>query len=105
MMSLETIRAISEEKAIEAAAENKQPYVAYEDHDPGVFNCPHLGDYIPEGWVEIEELFVDSSGFGSENEPALTTDQFLEKVKGGLGYAVSEAGQFQVFVRVFKRVD
>ena len=47
---------------------------------------------------EVNRFFVDSSGWGQENEPALTTDQFLEKVKAGRYYAIIEAGRFQVYV-------
>lgn len=104
MMSLESIRSMAEEAAVEAARESKQPYVAFEDKDTGVFRCPFLGDYIPDGWEETDELFVDASGFGADDEPALTKEQFINKVKSGYGYAVSQAGQFQVYVRVFKRV-
>lgn len=60
---------------------------------------PFLGDYIPKGWKRTgNSFFVDSSGFGREGEPALTLNQFLQKVKPSLGYAVVEAGQFQVYV-------
>lgn len=31
--------------------------------------------------------------------------QFLDAVKGGFGYAIIEAGQFQVHIGVFKKQD
>lgn len=104
MMSLEAIKSMSEEAAVQAAQNNLEPYTAFTDGDAGVFHCPFLGNHVPGGWKVIDTFFVDSSGFGSDNEPALSTKQFLSRVKGGLGYAVAEAGQFQVYIHVFKRV-
>lgn len=60
---------------------------------------PFLGTYIPRGWKRTgREFFVDSSGFGGPGEPALTFERFLEQVKPSHGYAITEAGQFQVYV-------
>ena len=56
-----------------------------------------------EDWQQVDELFVDSSGFGWEGEPALTIEQFYKQVKKGFGYAVVDSGQFQVFVGVFEK--
>ncbi len=49
-------------------------------------------------FTEVNRFFVDASGWGQEGEPALTTDQFLKKVKAGKYYAIIEASQFQVHV-------
>lgn len=46
-------------------------------------------------------FFVDSSGWGDENEGALTLRAFLAMAPAGFGYAVVWAGQFQVCVRAF----
>jgi hypothetical protein len=46
---------------------------------------------------------VDSSGFGEAGEPALTLRQFLGKIKTGCGYAITEAGQFQVYIGEFEK--
>lgn len=62
------------------------------------FPFPYLGDYQPKGWRKTAEYFVDSSGFGSEGEPALTIGGFIKKLKVGFGYAITSAGQFQVHV-------
>ena len=60
---------------------------------------PFLGDYVPKGWTRTENTyFVDSSGWGGSGELALTLKQLLAKVVPGRGYAVVEAGQFQVYV-------
>jgi len=79
------------------------------DHVPP-FPFPFLGDYVPDGWTlceSIDPLFVDSSGFGSTGEPALTVDQFIARLrdfqKSGdpYGFAIVETGQFQIYVGVY----
>ena len=56
---------------------------------------------------EIEELFVDTSGFGSYSEPALTQDQFSECLKqiiskhGSICIGIKEFGQFQCNIGVW----
>lgn len=82
---------------------NRQPYVAKCDTDPGIFKCPNFRGYRPKKWKLTETYFVDNSGFGRDNEPALTAKQFVEHVKAGCGYAVIASGQFQVFVGEFMR--
>ncbi len=105
MHTLYMIEQLSREAGERAAEENKEPLIAFCDKDSAVVRCPNLGDYRPKGWELIEKLFVDNSGFGSENEPALTVEQFMNKVKGGLGYAVVESGQFQVYIGVFEKIS
>lgn len=88
---------------------------------------PFIGDRWPRGWkpVDLREwfpeangwdpkgvypdanrgkgaFFVDLSGFGAEDEPALTLEQFAALARPGFGYAVVEAGQFQGHVAVFE---
>lgn len=64
-----------------------------------------------KGYKLVEEMFVDSSGFGAEDEPALTTKHFDQKVKwliekeGTLQAKITNAGQFQVYVGFFKKVE
>lgn len=63
------------------------------------------------GYKLIEELFVDSSGFGQDNEPALTSFNFERKVielcklHGTLTAKITKQGQFQVYVGLFKKVS
>ena len=102
MYGIETIKAMNREAA--EAAEGQEPYIAQSDNDEGVFKCPNFGDYRPDGWKLIDQLFVDNSGFGSEGEAALTPGQFLAKVEKGKGYAVIEQGQFQVYIGVFDAI-
>ena len=60
---------------------------------------------------EIDTFFVDSSGCGAEDEPALTFKAFLRKLKAVLDehegenvYAIlSGVGQFQVYITLFVR--
>lgn len=104
MMGLETMQAMNDEAVARAKKGKLTPYIAIADNDEGVFRCPKLGDYIPKGWNVVGEYFVDSSGFGAEGEPALTVRQFVGKVKAGLGYAISDEGQFQVYVREFEKI-
>lgn len=115
MMSLEAIQQQSDEAAKRAAAENQEPYVlespaeAERFLDRGGFPFPFLGSYVPENWRETEQRwFVDSSGFGRDDEPALSARQFCSALRAyaeenpTYGYAVVEAGQFQVYVAAFE---
>ena len=74
-------------------------------------SIPFLGDYVPAGWVQdpnIEPFLVDATGFGDDNEPALTQDGLYKQarnfVKSGdvFAYGVVEQGQFQVVVAVYR---
>lgn len=116
MMSLATIREINQARAVEAAEEGAEPFVyfsASEVDEMSGFPFAHLGDYRPEGWEEGESYFVDASGFGTPGEPALTAEQFREVIRDRItanaaegkvtGWAVTEAGQFQVHVTEFTR--
>jgi hypothetical protein len=55
--------------------------------------------YEPEG----EALFVDTSGFGAPDEPALTLTQFLDELEADKAYALVEVGQFQAYVQKFSK--
>jgi len=75
------------------------------------FPFPNLGsDYESEDWEEWERWFVDSSGFGSEGEPAYTIDQFKRELvryhakNPDHGYGIVGEGQFQVWVAAFSPV-
>jgi len=79
-------------------------YRAKSDKDLGVKGCKIIGQGIPLGYELTEKFFVDSSGMGQEGEGALTFGQFLNKVKAGRYYGITEAGQFQVYIAEFKRI-
>lgn len=92
-MSLALIEQISRKAGERAASENREPLIAFCDKDENIFKCPNLGNYVPDGWKLIDRLFVDKSGFG-----------FLTQVKEGLGYAIIEEGEFQLYIGVFEKV-
>lgn len=111
MMSLSTIRERNAEAAELAAERDQEPFVywtADEVFERFPFPFPYLGDYRPHGWELTETYFVDATGLGQANEPALTVEAFRRKVverieasDGITGWAVIEAGQFQVWIGEF----
>ncbi len=112
MMSLEYIQQLNRDAAERAAQENLSPYVYWDeselDQSEG-FPFPFIGDLEPEGWIEVERHFVDSSGFGEVGEPALTAGQFVDLIRERItsgkvtGWAVVESGQFQVYVAEYHK--
>jgi hypothetical protein len=129
MYSIETIRDISRKAAREASRNRRQPLVieaediedALAGDNAAVKGIPFLGTYCPKGWKRVRltvdtagvyegdnkgygAYFVDNSGLGADDEPALTFRRFLETIKPGYGYGIVEAGQFQIKVGQFERV-
>ena len=112
MMSLEYIREINREVGEQASREARIPYNPFNADEINTyppFPFPNLGDHRPKGWELVEELFVDSSGLGASDEPALSVDQLKRKLieldakSETYGYGITEAGQFQLYLGVFKR--
>lgn len=76
-----------------------------------VFKSPKASVQTMElkGYQLIEEFFVDNSGLGSPSEPALTALQFQEKLSllieehGSFYTSITNQGQFQVYLGVFKK--
>lgn len=114
MMSLATIRELSRDAGNQARQNRRKPYHPESIEDLNFENLraiPNLGDFTPVGWEKTEtEWFVDHSGWGQEGEPALTIDQFVRAVKAHFathptaGYAITEVGQFQLYVTAFEYV-
>jgi hypothetical protein len=113
MMSLAAIQDESRRAARRAAKAALLPYVPIHEDEVKTyppFPFPNLGDHRPKGWKLVEELFVDSSGFGEDDEPALSISQLkdkLIKLQGSdktYGYGITETGQFQLYLGVFERV-
>jgi hypothetical protein len=112
MMGHAEIRYQSTLAAVRAAKERKAPYTPWPqdlaslDAFQRSVRVPFLGDYLPDGWKrsERDDAFVDTSGFGSESEPALTQDGLRQWMRPGYGYAVTEAGQFQAYVAEYEKV-
>lgn len=103
-MTLALIEQLSRKAGERAAKEKREPLIAFVDRDESILNCPNLGDYIPDEWKLIDQLFVDKTGFGTVGEPALTIDQFINKIKSGLGYAIIEEGEMQLYIGIFEKV-
>jgi hypothetical protein len=57
-----------------------------EENDHGVY----MGDN--EGFGAY---FVDKCGYGDPGEPALTLDEFIRRMKPGLGYGMSRRASFR----------
>ena len=109
MMDLRTIQSMAREAAKEARKNGILPLEIWpEDLDRGIsllHDIPFIGNMRPKGYKKVNEYFVDSSGFGAEDEPALTIRAFLKKLRPGYAYAVTQAGQLQVYVGEFHVVN
>lgn len=75
-----------------------------------VFIAKDVSDLdLPKEYEAVEEIFCDSSGFGSESEMALTKNGTIEKVKallkkhGTLYAGLTGIGQFQVYVTLYSK--
>jgi hypothetical protein len=111
MMDRRTIQSLSDKAAQSAARLHLTPYVVFDEAEVARmgFRFPFLGDHVPEGWDHVDTLFVDTTGLGAANEPALTHPQLQRELtkrlneKDTFGYAVTEYGQFQAYVGVYRR--
>jgi hypothetical protein len=113
MMSLATIREFQRQAAAKARRQHKLPFEVTEEdlqdwnqmivsgHLPSL-PFPNLGDFVSKGWTKEEDFFVDSTGWGSETEPALTIRALvMEKLEVGKAYAITECGEFQLYISSF----
>lgn len=64
---------------------------------------PNIEKIKIKGWKLVNTYFVDKSGLGQSDEPALTFNQFLEYVKINRAYAIIEEGLFQVWIGEYIR--
>jgi hypothetical protein len=120
MLDLATIHEMAAEAAQEAAQEGREPYEYWDGEPMGPpFHFPFLGDYVPDGWRKRDgddgddgDLFADSSGMGADDEAALSVSQLVAEIKRllcttppdkRLGFAVTQAGEFQLYVGVYER--
>lgn len=113
MMSLEYIEQLAREAGVDAEELGKEPYEINfdweKDHWPP-FPFPNLGSYCPEGWEEIDRLFVDKMGsHETDSEMAIYgchgIKDLLEWLEVGYGYAIVQEGEFQLYVGKFKREE
>jgi hypothetical protein len=76
-----------------------------------VYKCKRANHDILtlKGYTEVDTLFVDSSGFGTDNEPALTTSQLEKRLiellreHKSLHAFITNVGQFQVYITLYKK--
>tara|TARA_B100000085_G_scaffold78231_1_gene70328 strand:- start:5126 stop:5527 length:402 start_codon:yes stop_codon:yes gene_type:complete len=130
MMDIDTIVALNKEAGNKAKRHGIKP-TTFESQNLSVKNLGeivNLGNYIPKGWKRLNikkyvmswelpyshkilnkgGLFVDSSGFGQPNEPALTIEQLISLMakllsnKPSLGFGIISQGQFQLTIGVFE---
>jgi len=114
MMSQRNIQELSRDAAKAASKARKVPFMVWPEdvtaikagYHLGVLRAfPFIGDYRPRGYKLVDTHFVDSSGFGSDSEPALTIQQFSQTIEANFAYAIIEAGQFQVYVGKFAKSE
>jgi hypothetical protein len=102
MYDLATIKAMNREAGKISRERGSQPFLLRNEGDKNYLNkIPNLGTHRPSGWRLVKRYFVDSSGFGSEDESALTFSSFVKRTKVGRAYGIIEAGQFQVRIGEF----
>lgn len=66
-------------------------------------DIPFVGDAFFEDYNETSRFFVDSSGFGSPGEPALTIKQFVNLITPERYYAITSIGQFQINIQEYEK--
>jgi len=115
MWSLEVIDYLNQEAAKEARKRGATPFVPagpenVENWPP--FPFPNLGNFDPPGWEHTEESwFVDKTGCGEPWESALTWEGLKGQLQNyiaenpGHGFAITEEGQFQLYVTAFRPVE
>ena len=107
MMDIDTIVALNKEAGNKAKRHGIKPTKGWRRFDVNKWveewDLPYSFKFLDKGG-----LFVDSSGFGSDNEPALTVDQLLDVMaqlltqRSDLGFGIISEGQFQITIGVFE---
>jgi hypothetical protein len=99
---------MNEEAVVRAKEAELEPrfFEDFEDFKENVRYIPQLGGgNVPKGYELVKEFFVDNSGMGAENEPALTFEQFIATAwNKDWGYGITDCGQFQIYVGAYKKV-
>jgi hypothetical protein len=111
MFSLEVINYLNQQAARKARRHRQKPFVP---SGPGAvdamppFPFPSLGDFDPPEWERTDDSwFCDKTGWGRADEPALTIVQLKHQLRcyiaenPGHGFAITEEGQFQLYVTAF----
>ena len=117
MLDGATIVHLNAEAALAAAAKNLQPFIPWDADEIKAIginffrSVPNIGSLdVSDKWDEVETVLVDSTGWGSLSEPALTLDAALDFVirhtreSAKRGFAVVSSGEFQVVLGVFEKL-
>ena len=113
------------EMTLEAIAEGVEPvrFTRKKISPSDLGKIPYVGTYLPVGWKRVclkgeagtrgvymgdnqgyGAYFVDCTGLGKPSEPALTIDEFINRVKPEYGYAIVEIERYQAKIGVFKQI-
>ena len=110
MYDLATIKILNKEAEERALAKWIKPHLILHESEIDQyppFPFPNIGSMKVE-LSRVDTLFCDTSGFGSESEPALTIRQLKEKLKdllrehGPLRVAIVSTGTFQAYLDVWR---
>ena len=115
MHGLETIIALNREAGDRARELGLEPYhLTRADQIDSMppFPFPNLGDdavEVDKMYERVDSLFCDKSGMGAPDEPALTIEQLLDRLRKllsenpkGLYLAIEEEGMFQLYIGVWR---
>ena len=106
MMGLEMIKELNAKRGAEAKVFGKMPFMLYTEEQKNFLDkIPNIGDFRPKQFKLIQEFFVDASGFGAQGEAAITFQEFVKQAKIGKAYAIIAAGQFQIWVGEFEKME
>jgi hypothetical protein len=109
MYDISTIKAMNKKAEREARSHRRYPFLMTKErlekfredpHGSGV-SFPNIGDWRPRGYTLERQLFIDISGFGGENEPAMSLHRLTQELREGMAYALVEVGQFQGYLAEF----
>ena len=111
MMSAEYIQSLADQAGNRARRNRTQPRAftpakLEQLGQPGA-RIPNIGSYRHPSWRLVEDRMVDKTGWGHEDEPALTIRSFKQWIaeNPGSGFASIEEGQFQMVVGRFERAE
>jgi len=117
MFTGDTLVSLNAEAALAAAAKNLVPFIPWDVSEIDAIGIdflrkiPNIGSLdVSDAWDLLEEVLVDSSGYGAPGEPALTLNGCLEFIKEQVsksskrGFALVGTGQFQVVLGVFEKL-
>jgi len=105
MMSTATLSRLNNDVCAKAASKGLKPYVPFDQAEIDAFPpfpFPNLGGFEPEGWEEVGRYFLDKTGT-DDSGPAMSLDHFKSMLTPGVGYAIVEEGEYQVYIGEFAR--